>query len=146
MPVTLLRGCAGNGLFTLSEPCWTCLAPSSYCRISSQRNTLGLAPFNTTGDVVTAIGVPGGGPYRLSYQLLKSGDTPSSWKAIIQPLGGSSFPAIVLDALSNWTTFPFTARELPFRLPDGTTSVQLTFRARAVSPRKGHAISFMPFH
>lgn len=98
-----------------------------------------LAPVGSTAAVTTTVTVPGGGPYKLAYQLYNSGGHKvNSWQAIIEPLDGPWFSPIVLDTLFNAPAFNWTARELPFSLPPGTKSIALAFQARNVSPGNPH--------
>lgn len=115
----------------MSERCWTCKPslPDS-CGVDAFNGYIYLGPTNITGSISTAVGVPGGGPYRLAYWLTNYNGIPNSWQAIIQPLTGPTFPSIIVDSLSNATIPSYVARTRQFVLPPGTVSIRLTFQAR----------------
>lgn len=128
----------------IAEPCWACQPPIGYCAIDPHDKDVDivhgefiLAVIGKTGTVSTPVAVPGGGPYKLAYQLYNAGGhKKNSWQAIIEPSDGPPFPAVFLDTLKNAAAFNWTPREFPFSLPPGTKSVRLTFQARHVRPGK----------
>lgn len=135
----LLLACAGTRYFTTSTPCWSCSVPARKIQISFGcffgEGSFFLSPHTGVANVTTAVGVPGGGPYRLTYYVksfrISDGGTPTSWAAVIERRSGPSFQPIVLDSTTN--AYVDAHRQLGFNLPSGTTSVQLTFTA-SVSP------------
>lgn len=115
----------------MSEPCWSCYGGAEgICSINGDS-----ASFASTGSpsVVTGrVRVPGGGKYRLLYRLTNGDDPPNSWEARIDSVD-KSFPAIVLESLTNVDPFFETERELPFSLPEGTVEIRLSFGYSQVS-------------
>lgn len=121
---------AGQGLFNMAEPCWTCQGPS--CSLKGDRAELG----PTTGASSSAsafISVPGGGLYTLSYLLSNGAGTPNSWQAMISSQDGS-FEPLILDILVDSPELDLAARRIPFTLTHATTVVKLAFNARQVRP------------
>lgn len=127
------RGCrllAGTGVFEIWSPCWSCRS----CSLNSpSTGFIQILTYGESESIITKVGVPGGGPYILSYGLANDGYL-NSWDAIVEPARGPSFPAITLESLTNEFPFDYTVRRLPLTLPAGTTSFQLTFIGRNVSP------------
>jgi hypothetical protein len=121
-------GCAGQGPYSFNDSCWSCIANN--CIFHNGYVEFG--PFGTTGNLSTMVTVSGGGPYQLAYRLTnEGGGPPISWRAIIGSLDGS-FSPIVLDTLTNSSSFYYEERTLPFELPKGTKAITLTFEARQV--------------
>lgn len=134
----LVSGCAGAGSFDLWESCWTCQGPQNTCIKYPKYDGAYLNTTGTTGNLTAVVGVPYGGPYVLKYYLGNivtnlSSPLNNSWKALIEPVSGPAFATVILDALSDASPFGNTARTLPFSVPEGTTSIRLTFNARNVS-------------
>lgn len=124
----------GTGVFQILSSCWSCQG-TLYCNFNYPKlGSFRLGPYGATGNVTTIVGVPGGGPYRLVYDIQNIGGYGNSWMVVIEALTGPSFPAIILDSQINAATFDYTTRQLGFNLPNGTTSVHLTFNGRNVSP------------
>lgn len=116
---------AGQGPYILSPSCWRC--QGSFCVLQDIYALLGNATTSTK------VAVPYGGPFRLAYWLTNNARQPTanSWAAFISSFDGSSAP-IGLDFLRNSSAFPRTYREIPFSLPGGTTSFNLTFEGTRV--------------
>lgn len=136
----LLPGCAGTGLFDLLLDCWTC-NPDDECGVSGVEGLgfyyLALGLPGTPGNITTAVTMPGGGNYRLAYELQNknSQGLPNSWRAIIETLTGPSFSPIIGNVIINAPYFLYKPLALAFQLPPGTTSISLTFEGRQVSPQ-----------
>eukprot|EP00884_Botryococcus_braunii_P000499 jgi/Botrbrau1/1044/Bobra.0076s0011.3 len=114
---------AGQGPYLFTTPCWDC--SSGGCQGAS-------AYFNEVGrsyNISTAITVPAGGVYRLSYWLTNGGGPTNFWRAIVGAIDGS-FAPIVVDFLSDSPPFGRTYRELAFSLPGGTSAINLTLEGR----------------
>lgn len=133
--VKLIPAFPGTGVFNISTACWTCNATND-CYIGGTDQIIGLGPDFIPGNITTIVGVPGGGSYRLAYDLQQPKGYQNSWRVIIEALPGQPpFPPIILDSFVNADIFPWTPRVNPFSLVDGTTSIKLVFQATHVSPK-----------
>lgn len=74
---------------------------------------------------------PGGGAYSLSYEYANQQGIPNSFKVIIGSVDGS-FSPIVLDPLTDAPRFNWIWREFAFNVPEGTSTITLTFEVRKV--------------
>jgi hypothetical protein len=134
--------CAGQAMFPLSAPCWSC--QGNYCDLYG--TTARLGDFGTTSNATTRLSVPGIGQYRLKYRLQPTVGVPNSWRAIISSTDGS-FTPIVLESLVNLYPYYVEAswvpeRDLTFSIPSRTRTIDLTFEGRHVcSPLFLHAMA-----
>eukprot|EP00884_Botryococcus_braunii_P018303 jgi/Botrbrau1/5156/Bobra.0172s0028.1 len=123
---------AGQNVFPLSAPCWSCVG--DYCDLYETSARLGAV--GTTSNLTTRLLTPGGGVYRLKYRLQPTAGTPNSWRAVIGSTDGT-FPPVVLESFDN--IFPYYVdynwmpmRELVFNIPSRTRAIDVTFVGRHV--------------
>eukprot|EP00884_Botryococcus_braunii_P018301 jgi/Botrbrau1/5154/Bobra.0172s0026.1 len=117
---------AGQTVFPLSAPCWSCVG--DYCDLYGASARLGAV--GTTSNLTTRLLTPGGGVYRLKYRLQLAEGGPGSWRSVISSTDGS-FPPIILESFDNLFDYNWVPmRELAFNIPSRTRAIDLTFVAR----------------